>query len=145
MQKQWTHSAAFGFFGATPGNPRWSWSGRSEDGRTVAVTLWQDRFEEKGRVYRSWQTDKPGDWRSRPGFTELIRNLQLAKERADGEVRVIIAVPEDPAAVPRSIKRCFPQPNLRMRLTALDADAGTYVLERVEENSTTLAPTPTLA
>ena len=61
-----THSECFEFFGVVPKNTRWSWSGRSLDGQDVAVTLWQDRFEEKGRIYRSWKTDHPGEWRSRP-------------------------------------------------------------------------------
>lgn len=132
MPKQYSHSECFDFFGVVPRNTRWSWSGRSGDGKDVAVTLWQDRFEEKGRIYRSWKTDRPGEWKSRPGFVELIENLALARDNADGTVHVILAQARDKDAVPRSIARCFPQPNLKMRIVELDEEEGTFVLERVD-------------
>lgn len=127
-----TNSECFEFFGVVPKNTRWSWSGRSADGRDVAVTLWQDRFEEKGRIYLSWRTDQPGEWRSRPGFVELIENLVHARDNLDGRVHVILAIAKDKAASPRSIERSFPQPNLKMRVIELDESEGTFVLERIE-------------
>lgn len=132
MPREYSHTDCFEFFGTVPRNARWSWSGRSADGKAVSVTLWQDRFEEKGRVYRSWKTDRPGEWRSRPGFVELIENLALARDHADGLVHVILATARDKDAVPRSIARCFPQPNLKMRVVELDEDEGTFVLERID-------------
>lgn len=80
MPKKYTHTACFDYFGVVPKNIYWSWSGRSEDGKNVAVTLWQDRFEGKGRLYPSWKSDRPGEWRSRPGFVELIENLAVARK-----------------------------------------------------------------
>ncbi|WP_242095365.1 hypothetical protein [Sphingomonas sp. CROZ-RG-20F-R02-07] len=133
MPKVYSHTECFEFFGTVPRNTRWSWSGRSNDGRNVSVTLWQDRFEEQGRIYRSWKTDQPGDWKSRPGFTELIENLAVARDAADGIVHVILAQARDKEAVPRSIARCFPQPKLKMRIIELDEDEGTFVLERVDQ------------
>ncbi|MBF9234617.1 hypothetical protein [Microvirga alba] len=35
-------NAAFAYFGAAGRNPRWSWSARSPDGKTVVVTMWKD-------------------------------------------------------------------------------------------------------
>jgi len=99
------------------------------------VTLWQDRFEQQGRIYKSWQDDKPGDWRSRPGFVELIENLAHAEDNCDGLVRVILAQPKEKNASPRSIRRCFPHPDLKMRVAELDREAGTFVLVRVEPTS----------
>lgn len=131
MPKEYNHTECFEFFGVKPKNIFWSWSGRSDDGRDVAVTLWQDRFENQGRVYRSWKTDRPGEWKSRPGFVELIKNLAVARDRADGVVHVIVARAKDVDAQPRSIARCFPQPKLKMRVIELDEDEGTFVLERV--------------
>ena len=131
MSKRWTHKECFEFFGTKPQNPRWSWSGRSEDGRTVAVTLWRDQFLEQGRVYKNFASDTPGEWRGRPGFAELIENLKHAVAHTDGVVRIIIAAPKDPAANPRSIAECYPQETLRMRVSQLDDDAGTFTLERV--------------
>lgn len=132
MPKEYSHTDCFEFFGVVPRNTRWSWSGRSEDGTSVAVTLWQDRFEDKGRVYRSWKTDRPGEWKSRPGFVELIENLTVARDNADGAVHVILAQARDRDAIPRSIARCAPQPNLKMRIVELNEDEGTFVLERID-------------
>jgi hypothetical protein len=132
VPKKYSHTQCFDFFGVVPRNTRWSWSGRSEDGTRVAVTLWQDRFEDKGRLYRSWSTDRPGEWRSRPGFVELIENLAHARDHTGGLVHVILAVAKDKDAAPRSIDRSFPQPSLRMRVTELDEDEGRFVLERVD-------------
>lgn len=125
------HSKAFEYFGVVPKNIRWSWSGRSPDGSSVAVRLWQDKFEEKGRIYRSWSDDEPGTWKSRPGFTELIENLVHARENLDGIVSVILLIAKDKDVSPRSIERSSPAPNLKMRVVELDEDAGTYLLERV--------------
>lgn len=132
MPKKFTHTDCFNFFGVAPKNIFWSWSGRSVDGKDVAVTLWQDRFEDKGRLYPSWKTDTPGEWRSRPGFVELIENLATARDHANGIVHVIIAKAKDPHAIPRSISHCFPHPTLKMRIVELDTGEGTYLLERVE-------------
>ncbi|MGI4732470.1 MAG: hypothetical protein ACRYFW_12075 [Janthinobacterium lividum] len=127
-----THTENFDFYGVVPRNARWSWSGRSADGGDVAVTLWQDRFEEQGRIYRSWQSDRPGGWKSRPGFVELIGNLTHARDHLDGRVHVILAIAKDRDAVPRSIQRSFAQPKLKMRVVELDEEDGTFVLERVD-------------
>lgn len=101
----------------------------------MSVTLWQDRFEDKGRIYRSWKTDRPGEWKSRPGFTELIDNLAHARDYAAGVVHVIMAQARDKDTSPRSIARCFPHPTLKMRVVELDQNEGTFVLERLEPAS----------
>lgn len=132
MAQKWSHSDCFEFYDTRPKNPRWSWSGRSVDGQTVAVTLWQDRFQEGGRIYRNADTDRPGEWRSRPGFVELLENLAHARQHLDGRVRVILAKARDPHAAPRSIDRCWPQPNMLMKVTALDLDEGKFTLERID-------------
>ncbi|MBX7496715.1 hypothetical protein K3172_12690 [Qipengyuania sp. 6B39] len=131
IQRRYSPTECFEFFGVIPKNNRWSWSGRSEDGSVVAVRLWQDGFENAGRVYRSWATDKPDEWKSRPGFVELIENLAHARDELGGQVEVIIVVAQDRKARPRSIARSFPQPELKMRVVELDEAAGTFVLERI--------------
>ena len=125
-------SDCYASYGVRLANARWSWSGRSDDGRTVVVTLWQDRFADAGRTYRSWDSDKPGAWRSRPGFVELISNLAYARAHTQGLVRVVLAKARDVEASPRSIERCFAQPNLIMRVVDLDMEAGTYTLSRAD-------------
>ncbi|MBR0551051.1 hypothetical protein [Stakelama marina] len=126
------HSDAFKHFGVKPTNIRWSWSGRSDDGNTVAVRLWQDRFEDGGRIYRSSSDDKPGEWKSRPGFVELIGNLAHARDHLKGVVSVILLIAKDKDAKPRSIERSSPAPNLKMRVAELDEGEGTFLLERVD-------------
>lgn len=133
MPKNYTQAECYAYYGVVPRNPRWSWSGRSPDGTAVAVTLWQDGFEDKGRVYRSGEDDVPGEWKSRPGFTELIDNLVLARDENEGLVHVILAVAKDVKARPRSIKKCFPQPNLKMGVTELDDEHCTFKLERIDQ------------
>lgn len=132
MPKKWTHAACFAAFGTKPSNPRWSWSGRSEDGKVVSVTFWQDRFENGTDLYRSHVHLPDVKWLGSPGHSELIRNLAWARDKLDGEVRVIIAIPRDRNASPRSILECFPQPNLRMRVTHLDESSGDFVVERIK-------------
>lgn len=127
------HSKAFEYFGVVPKNIRWSWSGRSPDGSTVAVRLWQDRFEPGGKAYRSWASDVPGEWKSRPGFVELIDNLAHARDHLDGIVSVILLIAKDKSAVPRTIERSSPAPNLKMRVVELDTEEGTFLLERVDD------------
>jgi hypothetical protein len=131
MPKKWTHADCFAYFNTVPKNPRWSWSGRSVDGTIVAVTLWQDQFEDKGVVYRNSKHDVPGEWRTRPGFVELIENLAYARDHLDGVVRIILARPKDPDARPRAIKHCFPHEKMRMKVFELDTDAGTFKLEQI--------------
>ena len=131
MMKKWTHKACFDTYGAKPGNPRWSWSGRSEDGKTIAVTVWQDRFEDGIDVYRSRPYLGDKDWKSRPGHNELVGNLAWARDHCDGEVRIIIAVPVDPSADPRAIRECFPRPDIRMRVTDLNETSGDFTLTRI--------------
>ncbi len=126
------HSDAFEFFGVVPKNIRWSWSGRSPDGSVVAVRLWQDRFESGGKIYRSWSSDRPGEWKSRPGFVELVENLVHARDHLNGVLSIIILVAKDKGAVPRSIDRSFPHPKLKMNVVELDEHEGTFVLERID-------------
>jgi len=46
MAAKWTRADAFAYFGAQGKNPRWSWSARSADGKTVVLTMWQDEFRQ---------------------------------------------------------------------------------------------------
>jgi hypothetical protein len=70
-------------------------------------------------------------WQSRPGHNELIRNLAWARDHCDGEVRIIVAIPKDKQASPRSIRECFPRKDIRMRVKNLDELSGDFVLERI--------------
>jgi hypothetical protein len=134
MSKKLTHKECFEFFGTIPKNPRWSWSGRSPDGKVVSVTFWQDQFEEGGRVYRGRRRSGEKGM-SKPGRAELLENLKWARDHCDGILRIIIAIAKDTKAEPRSILECFPQKTLRMRLIHLDLETGEYVAERIEDRA----------
>lgn len=123
--------ACFEEYGTIPRNIRWSWSGRSADGRTVAVTFWQDKFEDGGRLYRSAAHMPDDQWFGSPGHNELMDNLQHAKVHCGGELRIIIAIAKDKNASPRSIAECFPAKNMRMKLTHFDRATGDFVVERI--------------
>jgi hypothetical protein len=129
MTRKWTQTAAFEHFGTVRKNPRWSWSAKSPDGKTVAVTLWQDEFENGGQTYRS-RGNLAGT--SRAGRTELMENLQWALDHCGGLVRVVMAKAKDVNADPRSIELCFPHPKLVMKVVELDKASGHFVLERVD-------------
>jgi hypothetical protein len=131
MAKTWTLSESFARLGTVPKNKRWSWSGRSADGKKVSVTLWQDLFENGTMLYRSIASQSEDGWVGSSGHLELIENLAWARDHLDGEVSVIIAVAKDRNASPRSIQECFPQPNLIMRVAELDETTGDFALERI--------------
>jgi hypothetical protein len=131
MAKDWTLSQSFASLGTVPKNKRWSWSGRSADGKKVSVTLWQDLFEKGTMLYRSTASSSQESWVGSSGHLELIENLAWARDNLDGEVSVIIAVAKDKNASPRTIRECFPQPNLIMRLVELNEKSGDFALERI--------------
>lgn len=117
----------FKFYRTVPTNIRWSWSGRSLDGKTVSVTFWQDLFEGKERVYRSTSHKAQDKWYGSRGHKELIANLAHARDNCEGVLKIIVAIPIDPDASPREIKECFPAPNMEMRLVSLDPATGEFL------------------
>ncbi len=127
--RKYKHIDCFKFYGTVPTNIRWSWSGKSHDGKTVSVTFWQDLFESKGRVYRSTPHKAQDKWYGSRGHRELIANLAHAKEHCEGVLKIIVAIPTDPKESPRKIKECFPAPNLVMRLVSLDPATGTFLVK----------------
>lgn len=128
MAGKLTHTAAFAHFGTVPRNVQWSWSARSDDGRTVVVTLWQDLFTRKdGRATYSRPAFAP-DRKRPPGLKELIENLVWSRDHLNGRFNVIIAKAKDVNASPRSIDECFPT-KMIMRITHLDPETGAFTAE----------------
>ncbi|MGP9821937.1 hypothetical protein ACTZWW_18110 [Salinarimonas sp. NSM] len=117
---------AFAAFGTRARNDRWSWSARSDDGRTVVVVLWQDYFTSEAgrRVYERPGFD-PKYVDARLGFRELMDNLAWARDHCDGRFHVVVAIAKDCKAEPRSIQECFAS-KLVMELTHLDAATGAF-------------------
>lgn len=111
MNKRYTLKECHEVLGTKPQNPRWSWSGRSADGKTD-VTM---------------------PWVGTPGHKDLVENLKWAKEHCDGVVSVIIAIAKEKDAHPRTISECYPQLNFRMRVENIDHEIGEFSLLRIED------------
>ena len=73
---------AFASYGAVCANPRWSWSARSPEGKTVVMTLWKDgvRLNGKSFYYDSFDLEGSGKWKDLPGNREGIENLKWARD-----------------------------------------------------------------
>jgi hypothetical protein len=127
-----SHKDCFDEYGVVPRNTRWSWSGRSPDGKVVAVRLWRDLFEDRGKIYRSVTHTSQDKWFDSAGHRELIENLAWARDSCGGEVRIIIAVAKDTKVSPRSIRESYAAKNLRMRVSHLDEGAKEFILQRID-------------
>ena len=125
--------AAFARFGVALHNERWSWSGKSSDGKTVVLQLWKDRLNYKTKPisYSDFKDPSLPEWRDRPGNKERIENLKWAKEHCDGRFHVVIGVAKDVNAHPRETLEAFAQPNLIMKITEFDEATGEFNAQQV--------------
>lgn len=134
--RKWTREACFEHFGASCRNPRWSWSARSADGKTVVMTMWEDEIEWDRQVatYKSLPKSvrRP---RRRPGETERLENLKWARDHCDGLVRVVrmTASVKDPYT--RKIASCYPDDDLIMRIVELDEANSTFRAKSVPSSA----------
>ncbi len=127
---KWTREACFEHFGAICKNPRWSWSARSPDGKTVVMTMWEDEIVWDGSK-ATYQSRARIRTHKRAGETERLGNLMWARDNCDGRVRVVRMTARDEKANPRSIATCYPDDDLIMRVTALDEVNGTFRAESI--------------
>jgi hypothetical protein len=128
MPRRWTHTEAFEHFGVVPRNIQWSWSARSEERRTVVVTVWQDQFFRRNGKLLCEHPPFAEQVRRRPGFGELMENLTWARDHCEGRLKVIIAKARDIGADPRSIETCFPS-KMTLKLIDFDPSTGAYTAE----------------
>jgi hypothetical protein len=135
MPNNWGLAKAFAHFGAKGKNPRWSWSARSMDGKTIVITLWRDGldFEAKPIVYDTFNRHDLYKWTDTQGNRERIENLIWARDHCDGHFRVVITVAEDVNAYPRKIENCYPKDDWLMKITALDEKTGEFRALKVGE------------
>jgi len=131
--RRWTREACFEHFGAICKNPRWSWSARSLDGRTVVMTMWEDEIRWDGPK-ATYQSRARARTRKRAGETERLENLKWARDHCDGLVRVVRMTAQDENANPRSIATCYPDNDLVMRVVALDETDGTFRAESIPDD-----------
>jgi hypothetical protein len=132
VTKKLTRSECFARFGAVCTNPRWSWSARSPDGKTVVVTMWQDEIKGSGGtlVYESRPRLRE---KKRHGAIERLENLKWARDHCEGLVRVVIAIAKDVTADPRTAIDWFPKEGMFMRITQLDEQTGAFRAESVPQ------------
>ncbi len=122
---------AYAALGAALKNERWAWSGHGEDEATIVVTLWADKLREvPGGGFRYDLFDAPDldAWRTKRGNRERIRDLQLARDRADGLFRVVIGRANDggDAMLEGSV---YEISDIVMRLIDLDEATGEFSAE----------------
>jgi hypothetical protein len=138
MANKWTRTAAFRLYNIDPRNINWSWSGRSSDGNTVAVTLWKDEL--KGPAGQMVYDRVMDDWHNGHGRRYFFQDLAWAHANCDGIVKVIVAV-RDPKKPNRAIES-YPQKGLMMRIIHFDPVAGTFRLEQVSTAIRSVKPQP---
>ena len=130
MTAKWTRAQSFHALGTIPRNPQRSWSARSIDKKTVAISLWRDQLQgQAGRMTCSkidW-----GDWHQGYESRIFFEDLQWAVDHCSGIVRVVVAV-RDPKVLPQvRMAECYPCRNLYLRVVHFDPVTGSFMLEQV--------------
>jgi hypothetical protein len=130
MAKNWTLPACFAHFGVVPSHRHFSLSAISSDGKTVVVAMWEDEFERQSdRIIYQSRYRPIFKGRLRPISNQWITNLKWARNHCDSLVRVVIIQADDVQANPRTIKFCYPDNSLVMRITHLDTETGAFRAE----------------
>ena len=130
MAKIWTLPACFAHFGTVTSHRHFSLSAVSSDGKTVVVGMWEDEIERHGDriMYQSrYQPIFKGNLRRIS--TQWIANLKWSCRHCDRLVRVVIIQADDVEANPRTIKFCYPDDSLIMRIIHLDIETGLFRAE----------------
>lgn len=125
MPRTTTLTAAFAYFGCVPRNVCWAWSAVSPDGKTVALTVWDDEVLPDGSVDYFGSTNLE-QWTHRLGNKDRIRNLQHALEHCDGLVRVVRVTAADTQAGTRRIKQRSADPDTILKVMKLCNITGEF-------------------
>ena len=122
---------AYASLGAELKNERWAWSGHSEDGTTVVVTLWDDKIRpvEGGIRYDIFDDPDLESWRTKRGNRERIRDLVLARDKCDGLFRVVVGRANETGNAMLEGSLYEARPDLTMRLIDLDEKTGEFSAE----------------
>ena len=125
-------SAAFAAYGAKAKNPRWSWSARSPDGKTVVLALWQEGFSGKPMRYDGRAQDPTkAPWQATPGNRERIENLIWANDHCEGRFRIVFLKRDKRFDHPWRIEEPFVSENLWMKIMYLDRETGDFTAEAI--------------
>ena len=124
MQLQ-TLGECFGHFGAVCASRRFSRSAVSQDGRTVVVAVWDDELQRLGgRVVYETRYRPTLKGKLRGVDSEWIANIKWARGHCESLVRVVILTAEDAKANPRTVRYCYPDDSLIMRITHFNGRTG---------------------
>jgi hypothetical protein len=123
----WAKTRAFANFGAAATNVRWGWSARSEDGKTIVVSVWDDEFDADGpsSILDRYGHRNLTKWKDKPGNHDRIKNLIWARDNCDGHFRMVVVTGKDVNAYPRPARGFRPHPRV-MRLTELNESTGEF-------------------
>ncbi|MET3841941.1 hypothetical protein [Bradyrhizobium sp. OAE829] len=131
MSDEETRTAAFGTYGITLKNPNYFISGRSEERRIVAISLWLHELEgaDGSRFYErpSW-----GDWfiKAKRAFFD---DLNWSRKELDGIVHLVVAVADEEARSSGLFrtKSNHARPDLVMKIVHMDPEVGSFRLEQI--------------
>jgi len=120
-------SAAYRAYGCVTKTP-YSWSGRSPDGKTVAISMWVDGIhnDTSPMTYGSVGKEDIANWEWRQGNKDRIEDLKWSHDHCGGRLRVIITVPEDFDAPTRKVAEAWVRPDLVMQLDELNENTGEF-------------------
>jgi hypothetical protein len=131
MSNEGTRTAAFQTYGITLKNPNYFISGRSEERRIVAVSLW---LHELGGSSGSHFYERPnwGDWfiKAKRAFFD---DLNWSRKELGGAVHVVVAVADEEALASGLVRTesNHARPDLVMRIVHMDPEVGSFRLEQI--------------
>jgi hypothetical protein len=127
--------AAFREYGVKLRNDRYSWSGRTEDGKTVVLQLWKDHFDYKNKPvsYSDFEDPRLSTWVDRRGNLDRIEDIRWAIDHCDGRFRVVIGVAKDIDVHTRETASAYARPNILMKVVRFNELTGELHAEMVVE------------
>ena len=126
-----TKKEGFAYFGIKQTNERWSWSGVSEDGKTVALTIWTDQksYNKDNKSYTTSTFNcNNALWKDDQGNKGRIDHIKHCKAELNGKFRAIFVTPKDPGVidVKREIVGIKPMGNIWFQITEFDEETGEF-------------------
>ena len=134
---------AFEMFGLKQTNHVWSWSAISQDGKTVATTVWADQVDRTSDAslfvdtFNLPHNQRNELWRDANGNRERIQHLSHAVKHNSGIVRVLLVHSVDPNAYPREVKPNSVEPLTEryFQVVKLDEKTGEFQLRELKNLS----------
>lgn len=125
-----TLTEAFAFHGTRTHNIRQAWSAISDDGSTVAITIWNHDQAADGSIDYIGAADGK-EWHDRWGNRERARHLQHALDHCGGQFRVVRVYEETSGRGNKRLRRRFADPDTVMQITRFDPSSGEFAARPV--------------